>query len=1277
MKNRIFNILLTLCMVLTLLPTTVSAGSASSVTVGDAVLNSENPYLVNNAAASAGTLGEEQCTAHFDADTGTLTLQDAAITSSTGNTIFTTTSDLTVVLVGNNTVTSTSSQNDAAFNTISGGNLKFKGDGSLNTSGKYGGIYAFDDIIIEGGTITATGEKAGISCHSGKLIISGGNVTGTATTSGGYGIGQDWGGTLNLAVEGNATVTAIGENGANATGGVKTNTTHNVMAGDDEASAELVGTPDNTTWKKPYVKLTPGNSISGTITSDQSSAIEDATVQIQKDQEDFGAATTTDADGKYTTQTVPNGNYTIKVSKTGYDDATITEVNVSDSPVTGKDQSLTEVVVSDVAEIGTQKYTILADAFQAAEDGDTVKLLTNVHSPETIYVSGDSEKTIILDLNGCALSGKYVLVLSSNITLKVTDSGNDGKITGSAYAITVYSGSNLVLEKGTIETTDSGAAAVSMPTMSSSSKTTATFKMTGGTLKGAPGSALSLDNGASATLTDGTLSATGSTNGTIYVNCYQDPEPHGSADLNIGSDVTVTAGDEQGTAVYVLYGSLNGVIDPSAAVTGKLPDLDTTTPVLTADDGKVTLAPQTTEAGYKYYYKSTSATDEANKPKTYQKYVDGYTEYSDATDISGTNGTAMYVQVIKVNEAGGIVGWGEASATPIGEISNKITTGLLFTNETVTQDCTKGIQHTAHTHADGKPCWAWNADTDTLTLSGINIEANVKNASGSRAGAIYGEQTINVDLTEDTVNVVTGSGDSNNWNCGIYLSEGDLNIGGKGTLNVTGGTGFTSHGISVNSGSLNISDGIVSSTGRTASGISGIFSREGISITGGTIHAIAKDTSPNPDSVRGIETKGEITLSGGTVTAEAVKGGVPFNKEPLLENGMEHTVGTGEWNNTDGTACTYGAHIITFNANGGSVAPATATTNADGKLATLPTPTRSGNYRFNGWFTAQNGGTKVTTDTVFTANSTIYAHWTYTGGSGSGSGSDSSPYDYYGIEISKKGNGTISPNYGQNNTITIREGRNQTFTFTPEEGYVISDVLVDDKSIGAETSYTFNDVTKDHTLEVIFAVNDSHNKPQTDVDFEVSDSHDKPQTGVDFEDVTENDWFYDSVVNAVENDWFTGTSYTTFSPYLATTRGMIATVLWRMENEPKTTEISIFEDVTSDSWYFSGILWAEENGIVDGYDNGSFGPQDNITREQLATILYRYAQFKGFDTSKTSTLTAFADATTISEYAKVPMAWAVENNFISGRGDGILDPKTGATRGEAATIFTRFDQTFS
>ena len=148
---------------------------------------------------------------------------------------------------------------------------------------------------------------------------------------------------------------------------------------------------------------------------------------------------------------------------------------------------------------------------------------------------------------------------------------------------------------------------------------------------------------------------------------------------------------------------------------------------------------------------------------------------------------------------------------------------------------------------------------------------------------------------------------------------------------------------------------------------------------------------------------------------------------------------------------------ITFDGNGGTPSGGSMTT-TDQKLPSLPSASRSGSYSFDGWYTEKSGGTKITTDTVFSANTTVYAHWTYTGGGG-GSG-----YSYYTIEATAGAGGSISPS----GNVSVREGGDQTFTITPDKGYAVANVKIDGKSIGAVKSYTFENVSRTHTIEVIF-----------------------------------------------------------------------------------------------------------------------------------------------------------------------------------------------------------------
>ena len=209
-------------------------------------------------------------------------------------------------------------------------------------------------------------------------------------------------------------------------------------------------------------------------------------------------------------------------------------------------------------------------------------------------------------------------------------------------------------------------------------------------------------------------------------------------------------------------------------------------------------------------------------------------------------------------------------------------------------------------------------------------------------------------------------------------------------------------------------------------------------------------------------------------------------------------------------------YTITFNGNGGTPS-VTSMTTIDQKLPELPTATHSGRYSFDGWYTAANGGTKITTATVFYENTTVYAHWTYTGGGGGWY------YTYHTIRATSGLNGSISPS----GWTSVLHGWDQTFTITPDKGYAVAKVLVDGKSVGSVKSYTFKNVTKDHTIEAIFMK-----------------SNGNPATGV-FVDVAEGSYYEEAVDWAVENGITTGTGNNYFTPDGICTRVQAVTFLRR------------------------------------------------------------------------------------------------------------------------------------
>ena len=334
---------------------------------------------------------------------------------------------------------------------------------------------------------------------------------------------------------------------------------------------------------------------------------------------------------------------------------------------------------------------------------------------------------------------------------------------------------------------------------------------------------------------------------------------------------------------------------------------------------------------------------------------------------------------------------------------------------------------------------------------------------------------------------------------------------------------------------------------------------------------------------------------------------------------------------------------VIFDGNGGTPSVDSMTT-TNRKLTSLPSASRSGSYSFDGWYTEKSGGTKITTDTVLHANITVYAHWTYIGGGG---GSYNPPVTYYTLRF-ETGGGSDIP--------SVREAYNAYIDLTKYVPTWRGHTFIgwySERSLMNKVSGVY--LTKDMTVYALWRVDEN------------------PGTGANpFTDVSEKDWFYGDVMFVYENGLMLGTSKTLFSPHGTATRGMMATILWRMEGSPAPKGKNSFTDVEAGKWYADAITWTAENGIFAGYGKDKFGPDDPITREQLAAIFYRYADYKGYDLTVKGNLDKFKDADKITDYAKTAMQWAVGNGLVKGKSGNLLDPQGTATRAEIAAMLHRF-----
>ena len=254
-------------------------------------------------------------------------------------------------------------------------------------------------------------------------------------------------------------------------------------------------------------------------------------------------------------------------------------------------------------------------------------------------------------------------------------------------------------------------------------------------------------------------------------------------------------------------------------------------------------------------------------------------------------------------------------------------------------------------------------------------------------------------------------------------------------------------------------------------------------------------------------------------------------------------------------------------------------------------------------------------------------------------------------------------------------GETVTITVDPDSGYRLADLTVKDSS-GTELElkyigngkYTFEMPEGAVTVDADFT-RITNVKPPVD---EPDEPEEPEKDELPFVDVEGGDWFYDSVYYVYTNGLMDGVSETQFAPNSNLTRGMVVTILYRLEGEPRVTGSSGFTDVASGAWYADAVTWAAANGIVNGVSDTEFAPNTDITREQLAAILFRYAEYKGYDVSGRDSLTGYTDRGSISAYALDAMRWAVDEGLITGMTATTIVPQGTATRAQCAAMLMRF-----
>lgn len=607
------------------------------------------------------------------------------------------------------------------------------------------------------------------------------------------------------------------------------------------------------------------------------------------------------------------------------------------------------------------------------------------------------------------------------------------------------------------------------------------------------------------------------------------------------------------------------------------------------------------------------------------------------------------------------------------------------------------------------------ADAAKLTLESGTIEAT--GASGGCPVLVMGKGAgIGIDNKGATFNMTGGTLKANGYfalagngtwdGTTITISGGTItsaNSAGiynpqEGTLTLNGGTISGTTAVQICAGTLNIpSNSTVTITatgedkreGKTGDGLIddgsavSVVSRAGygdaptVTIAGGTF--VSENETPvlsyawKNDDVDKDGTRVEDFVSGGsfsdsvseyvndTLHAELVKssGYAPYSYYQDVATAL-NAAQPGDAINDLAVSGEENTCTVTLDYNDNSSEDTVLTVAKDTSI-TLPSPNRFG-YTFRHWSDGSetySAGMKVTIndDITFTAV------WRSNSSSSSSSGGSSSSSNRYTVSVdSGIDNGSISVSPSR-----AERGDTVTITIDPDEGYELDSLTVRDSSgdrISVErqsdTRYTFEMPSGRVTVDATFT--------------EVAETPETPDQIGSFTDVDTDDWFADAVQYMLDNGMMNGVTDTTFGPGTTTTRGMIVTILYRLEGEPDTTASS-FTDAASGMYYADAVAWAQANSIVTGITETIFAPDQAITREQMAAILYRYAQYKGYDVTASNDLSSYTDASRISAYATTAMQWANAEGLITGNTSTTINPTGNATRAEVATILMRFCET--
>lgn len=904
-----------------------------------------------------------------------------------------------------------------------------------------------------------------------------------------------------------------------------------------------------------------------------------------------------------------------------------------------------------VAEVGGTYYKTLADAVAAAQDGQTVKMLNDTKVTEEISFSG---KKITLDLNGKIIAGVFndyysvIEAQGTEATLIVEDNSNgaQGKITSNHYGLTGRDDGSIIVNSGMIETGDGAALSGNNTTGNMN------FTVNGGTLTTKSGPAIYQPGQCKLTITGGTL------NGGISLRMGQ---------VNIsGGTINAATENLDSPAQYYNYSGnawlpdalyvFGGTYNSTDSTYGNSLNLNITggtfncnngqgSAIAIYDIGKVAQAAKITISG-----DAKLATTTSNR-KAY--------DVLSLSDIGVTNPDTGY-----------------GNKNLVGKVSTAISGGY-FTSDP-SDYCADNLTGVS----SGNTTYPWtvgekSADTKPAEVAAATVAATV-DKSASEAAQDAAKEIGGAMMTQNEA-IKAAAKDEANKN----TIDADTPVGGKTVtqkLQEVDPT-ITSDKVKI------VYQTYIDVEVKDAAKENSTFTELTVELTpmyrviaaksGVTDYHVDVDKN-TPEAINAVQIVGEqpLTLTGKyEVTLQLPNGFVVPSDNKLS---IKHQKSSGVEYYTGTVDTTSGTKMVTFETNGFSPFTISAVAAYVGTTA-YPTLQEAANAANSGdTIVVKNGASH---DLTFTATKSVKVKnetgaavtvkfngtdkkfgngetetFSYTKPSSSSGGSSSGKTTYK-VTTSAVNNGGVNASPS-----SAEKGATITITLSPDKGYKLDKLTVTDGS-----GKTVSTVKKSDTVYTF-------TMPASAVKVGVSyvKATETPSK-TKFNDVSANDWFASAVDYVTGKGMMNGTADNTFFPKANTTRGMVVTVLYRLENQPSTSAAS-FTDVASGAYYANAVAWANANGIVSGYGSGKFGPNDKVTREQLAAILYRYAQYKKYDVSvgEDTNILSYDDAQSISSYAIPAIQWACGAGVVTGKSGSKLDPKGNATRAEVAAMLMRF-----